>query len=529
MRASSCVTPHRRGQGRQFLLASMCLALTLVFLCATAEGLEEPRLVYPRLLEERSSEGKLVLRIHDDLILNLERASVAAPQLRVLTEEDGASVTQMYDGHEINRNLYQDRHQLATVELKMRERNAEVTGIVGPHHRIEPVPTMERSESGLIAHMVYEIKHAEVYDKALSFVEKDSRFTARNADAIGSVPEQVNIEVFVVADTVHYSRFKGPREALVYVCIMLNAANLRLTDMTKPMVSLLLTGMEKLLSEDFLIGTSEYLHDSSTIKNFREYGRKMKSAFKDPDILFLLSGRDVVTDGKDGTWDKRGAGIGYVGGVCTSFFVALGEDAPGLFTGVRTVTHEIAHLLGSMHDEDGPSSTVPRHPGAKACPWNDGYIMSYVDNGPNRHRFSKCSIEQMRFVLTVRGKTCWDVVSPSQNLTRKYPGHRNITRRICMKVFPNKENVRAEVINRNGNECKLKCYYSVVVGRFLKTYSTWKDAPDYVSCGKKMVCVRGYCVDAPNFPRKAPGGGRNVTLGTAKVRENQVTQRQTPV
>ncbi|KAH6923946.1 hypothetical protein HPB50_009585 [Hyalomma asiaticum] len=58
-------------------------------------SLEEPRLVYPRLLEGRSSDGKLVLHVHGDLTLNLEQASVAAPELRVLDEKDGASVVKM--------------------------------------------------------------------------------------------------------------------------------------------------------------------------------------------------------------------------------------------------------------------------------------------------------------------------------------------------------------------------------------------------------------------------------------------------
>ncbi|KAH6924349.1 hypothetical protein HPB50_016128 [Hyalomma asiaticum] len=173
------------------------------------KGLEEPRLVYPRLLEGRSSDGKLVLHVHDELTLNLEQATVAAPQLRFIEEKDGVSVTEMFDGNEINSNLYQDRDRLATVEVKLREGSAEIRGIVGPDHRIQPVLTAERSESGLIPHMVHEIQHAKVHDKAISFLEK---------------------------------------------------------------------------------------------------------------------------------------GIAYVSGICTRFYVGLGEDAPGVFTGVHTVTHEIGHL-----------------------------------------------------------------------------------------------------------------------------------------------------------------------------------------
>ncbi|XP_050046207.1 venom metalloproteinase antarease TserMP_A-like isoform X2 [Dermacentor andersoni] len=490
--------------------------MTLFLLCATAKGLKEPLLVYPRLLQERSSDGRLVLQVHDDLTLNLERASVAAPQLRVLREENGASVTEVYDGHEINRDLYQDRDQLATVSVKMNGKNAEVAGIVGQNHRIQPVPTMERSEAGLIPHMVYEIRRDKVYDKALSFVEnvKGSRLSARYADAKENVPREVVVEVFVVSDITHHKHFKTTKETLVYICMMMNSVNLRLTDMTSPMVRLVLTGLEKPSSEDYLHGTSDLMHDTRTIKEFQDYAFKKKSYFGRPDVVYLLSGRDVVTDGSDGKLDRMAAGIGYVAGICTSHYVALGEDIPGLFTGMHTMTHEIAHVLGSVHDGSGPSSAIERHPGAVNCPWGNGYIMSYVDNGPKHHQFSYCSLKQMQYVLTLRGRECWEVVSTPQNVSKKYPGYRNIIKKICRKAFPNIQNVEAEVVIPRTNECKLKCKHQVHVGMYIKTYSITKNAPDYTPCGDKKACVRGYCVYAPNVPPRNTGG-RKVLPGSA--------------
>ncbi|XP_075532080.1 venom metalloproteinase antarease-like TtrivMP_A isoform X2 [Dermacentor variabilis] len=489
--------------------------MALVLLCATAKGLKEPLLVYPRLLQGRSSDGRLVLQVHDDLTLYLERASVAAPRLRVLREENSASVTEVYDGHEINRDLYQDRDNLATVSVNMNGKNTEVAGIVGPNHRIEPVPTMERSEGGLIPHMVYEIKRDKVYDKALSFIEnvKGSRFSARYADPKESVPREVAVEVFVVSDIPHHRHFKTTKEALVYICIMMNSVNLRLTDMTSPMVRLVLTGLEKPSSEDYLHGTSQYMHDSRTIKEFQVYAFEKKTFFGKPDVVYLLSGRDVVTDGSDGKLDPMASGIGYVAGICTSHYVALGEDIPGLFTGMHTMTHEIAHVLGSVHDGSGPSSTVEGHPGAVNCPWGNGYIMSYVDNGPKHHQFSYCSLKQMQYVLTIRGRKCWEVVSTPQNVSKKYPGYRNIIKKICKKAFPKIENVEAEVVIPRTNECKLKCKHKVRDGMFIKEYSITKDAPDYTPCGDKRACVRGYCVYAPNVPPR--NNGTKVLAGSA--------------
>ncbi|KAG0410138.1 hypothetical protein HPB47_012748, partial [Ixodes persulcatus] len=80
--------------------------------------------------------------------------------------------------------------------------------------------------------------------------------------------------------------------------------------------------------------------------------------------------------------------LAYVGGLCWSTKVAVGEDIPLSFKGVHIAAHEIAHLLGAVHDGSGPISYIPGHPGAKKCPWTDGYIMSYIDGGEKNFRFS---------------------------------------------------------------------------------------------------------------------------------------------
>ena len=61
--------------------------------------------------------------------------------------------------------------------------------------------------------------------------------------------------------------------------------------------------------------------------------------------------------------------------------------------------HEIGHLLGSVHDGDAAPSYL-RGPGAKSCPWSEGYIMSdrrYTSRG---QLWSDCSVKQMRHFLS---------------------------------------------------------------------------------------------------------------------------------
>ncbi|KAH7933971.1 hypothetical protein HPB49_019806 [Dermacentor silvarum] len=205
-------------------------------------GIQQPRLVYPRLLEERSADGRMVMHLHDQLTLNLRKASVAARNFRVLEHEDGREVTHFFNGKDIEKDLHEDEKQFATVHVTRRDSGVEVEGVVGPYHRIEPMPEMERSDDGLIPHMIHEIEKKEMVDIEM---------------APGG---------------------KGKR--------------------------------------------SEYGH---------------------PDIAYLMTGNDVYSE-QNGKKSMNVLGIGFVGGLCTDFYVALGEDNAGLYTGMHTLTHEAGHV-----------------------------------------------------------------------------------------------------------------------------------------------------------------------------------------
>ncbi|XP_077492309.1 venom metalloproteinase BumaMPs1-like [Amblyomma americanum] len=471
-------------------------ALFILLVAAAAQGLQQPRLVYPRLLEERSADGRLVLHLHDELTLNLEGASVAAPRMRVLTQENGRPTTQFYDGNEINRNLYQDAEKMATVSLETIGKSVQLEGIVGPNHRIQPLPTAERSESGLVPHMIHEIERNEMRDKVLTFTEGNqlSHISGRaDWNRAPIPPTEVTVEVFIVADKPHHRYFNTTKDFIVYLCVTLNSANLRFQDMTRPRVKLILTGAEKNLDESFLRGNSKYTHDSQTLGAFRVYATSKKSSFGTPDVVFFFTGRDVVTDQDDGSISTNGLGIAYLGGVCTDNYVGLGEDRPGFFNGMFTFSHEMGHLLGAQHDGSKTIPLVPGYMGSESCSWEQGYLMSYKDKGANHQRFSECSLRQMRLVISYRGQTCWVVLSTQEEQSDLYPGNVVKPEDVCRNAIPDKTGVYAEVVKPKGNECKLKCSYDVRQGSYVYTYSRMADAPDYTSCGENRVCVRGLC------------------------------------
>ncbi|XP_077529816.1 venom metalloproteinase BumaMPs1-like [Haemaphysalis longicornis] len=487
------------------------VSIIIAFIFAAAEGFQkpEPRLVYPRLLEERSPEGRMVMRVHDDLTLNLRKASVAAPKLRVLTEEDGVTVTRFYDGADIEKYLYEDEEKIATVHVTSSEHGLEMRGVVGPRHRIAPMLTSERSEGGVVPHIIHEIEEEEMFDKSVNLESKDHKRMITERQNLGSYagPPVVSVEVFIVTDERHHRYFVRTELALSYLCVLVNSANLRFSATTLPRLRLVLTGMEKIEGRKFdPVSNEEYLFDEGAIKGFKLYAVGKRQAFGRPDVVYLLSGRDVITI-VEGKYSTRGLGIGYVGGVCTDAYVALGEDKPGLYTGMQTFTHELAHTLGATHDGSDPASNIPGHPSAKSCDWDVGNIMSYKNVGRSHHYFSQCSLLQIQFVLRLRGQTCWAFAGTEHTLEGVYPGMKVSFQAFCTNVFPDQKNVTVDFVNKTN--CKVRCKYEKYhsydyYGRtrlYTRVFYMDTDALDYMQCDENMVCIRGDCVDYKPIPR----------------------------
>ncbi|XP_075532283.1 venom metalloproteinase antarease TserMP_A-like [Dermacentor variabilis] len=466
------------------------------------EGKESARLVYPRLLEERSSDGRMVVQVHDDLTLNLRKSSVAAGEIRVLTEEDGRRVTRFYNGEDIEKHLYEDEEKIASVMLTTTENGVRMEGLVGPRHRIQPTQISERSEDGVVPHEIHEIEQKEMLDKTLTYKRKDVP-SERASIYGGNVPDSITVEVFIVSDKRHHSHFRDTQYQLRYLCIMINAANLRYKAMSNPKVKLLLTGLERSQKEDYIVSPKDgYLFDDLTITMFRLHALKHKKEYGNPDCVFLMTGLDVFTFYK-GEMTAAGLGIGFVSGVCTNHFVALGEDNPGLFSGTHTFAHEIAHLLGAKHDGDGPDADIPGHPGAEACPWNDGYMMSYVNKGPEFHRFSLCSLNQMRHVIRRVGPACWKVSSAGSVVKSVYPGMAVTFEKFCKALQTDKENSTYEYVTVQQSSCKVVCHFSKIISylfagripeRYSLSFTIKEDALDFMECGSNRVCIQGVCV-----------------------------------
>ncbi|KAL3170828.1 hypothetical protein MRX96_024476 [Rhipicephalus microplus] len=396
----------------------------LLFVIFPVKGLQKGQLVYPRLLEERSSEKTMVMQVHDELTLNLRKASVAAPTLRLITEEKGKTVTHYYNGKHVDRDLYEDEEQIASVIVTKDHFGVHVKGLIGPRHRIEPLPVAERSEDGLVPHAINEIEFEEMMDSTLRHTKIDKGPVTVERQLYWPVqpqvpPDPVYVEIFVVSDQNHHQHFATNDAFLAYLCVMINSANLRFAATSAPKIILLLVGAERSQTFEYVDlyqQNVKYAHDQRTLVKLKQYANKKKGEFGNPDAVFYLSGLDMYSDAAS----VLSYGVGYVSSVCTEFFVALGEDKAGLYTGTHGMTHELAHVLGAPHDGDAPPSVG--HPGSQSCPWDNGNIMSYVDKGPSHDRFSECSLRGMRHVIKLAGYACWQTLKSGYKLEDVFPG-----------------------------------------------------------------------------------------------------------
>ncbi|KAL1430921.1 hypothetical protein MTO96_014766 [Rhipicephalus appendiculatus] len=324
-------------------------------------------------------------------------------------------------------------------------------------------------------------------DKAALLAERQYNYYQR-------VPAEVTVEVFVISDQIHQRRFTQTQHLLGYMCVMINSANLRLQDTNAPRIKLLLIGLERVQSaqdEPYLKGDDKYMDDTATITVLVEYIKTRKHLYGDPDAVYLATGRDMYAmDSGVPDTRRKGNGLAFVAGVCTELFVAIGEDNAGSYDGMHALTHEVAHLLGAAHDGDEPKTNiVPGHPGALACPFSQGYIMSYLNTGPNYHRFSSCSVVQMRYVMRLRGPLCWRVKSQGHKVDGYYPGMLVTPQNICKYKFPRESSVTADTSAAVLTRCKVRCVYTKRRYLYGQVYDfpvqVEFEAPDHARCGNK--------------------------------------------
>ncbi|XP_037582019.1 A disintegrin and metalloproteinase with thrombospondin motifs 13-like [Dermacentor silvarum] len=239
----------------------------------------------------------------------------------------------------------------------------------------------------------------------------------------------------------------------------------------------------------YVFGNEKLMNDMTSLNMFREYASSKKEDYGHPDIVLLLTGRDVYESTNQGP-NKKIAGIAYEGGVCTESCVALAEDVPGSFSGVIDAAHELGHSLGASHDGSEPNKHISGHPGSLNCPASSGHLMTYVDGGSLRYRFSECNQKEIRHVLRARGKKCWDINAEKIYAVEDvYPGAVLKPTEYC-KRFYRSNKVYSSADFRLKSTCKMKCCALLRSGKYACNLHPMLD---YMPCSYKKKCFQGVC------------------------------------
>ncbi|XP_075550606.1 venom metalloproteinase antarease-like TtrivMP_A isoform X2 [Dermacentor variabilis] len=479
-------------------------SLWLLFLLrASCFGSQEPGIIYPRVLSSRDDTGQKVIKLSDQLTLNLEKSTVFPEELLVHTTIDGTPARYLVNGKDQEANLYHDMQNMASLDVS-EEDGLQIVGVLGHTLRIKPLPEMERSSEGHMAHMLYHVDEPEFLHnvepkgygipKSLdpsAFSGSEKRMpsgpdTSNTSDFLESrsmdtamtrLPTTIYPEVHVVLDYLLSKAYQfNLKKILRFLAIMANAEH------DEPYM-VPVRGYER---------TRNILYEP-TLGNFTVYVRK-QAYFSSADIVFLLTYRNL-SEWQGSKLVSWFGGYAYTGTACTAWKVGMSEERPLTYYGVYVFAHELAHVLGCMHDGSGPRSWPPGMIGSKDCPWSEGYMMSYEFKVPQMYSFSRCCAREIRNFYNRPNYSCLRHVNinlpPAHS--KDFPGDRVKKDTFCRKVYYEFGYGKADT-EWGARNCYLKCYYKRGSNLFKYAY-----AVDGTKCGDGKVCVLGNCTTRPTI------------------------------
>ena len=315
-----------------------------------------------------------------------------------------------------------------------------------------------------------------------------------------SLTGTVRPEILVVVDkSLHHQLGNEDSATNNYVRNFWNAVNLRFRLISNPRVELNIAGI--------IIGKSSsqtpYLRDS------RVSGRKFearkaldlmgKHFFKSDrslpvfDLVVTMTNLDMCRY-KEGekSCNKATAGFAYVGGACVVNkylkkinSVALVEDTGG-YSGVIVAAHEVAHLLGAVHDGDGPVRSVGG-PGARQCGWREGFIMSDARRSVRGLAWSDCTQAQLSHFLSSPTARCLTNPPHSHHLSLLSDHQPSLDTQCEREMGPG-----SKACFRDGRVCtQLFCHNP---GKPRSNCISYRPALEGSQCGAREVCRDGRCV-----------------------------------
>lgn len=435
--------------------------------------------------------SSLLLHINDKIILNLERSSVLADELHFITTSDQGNELQMVNTSSIQESLYHDTHHQSSVRIQDQDGFVQVEGVINSKLRIKPLPDSERSSRGRVLHKVYEVHERQEGSlregRVLERPQNDDRNDRRLRKSQEPEGRDANVELFIVelhaiSDKAHQVRFKNNEDLIAYLAVMSNAVNLRYLDMKNPRMKFKLIGVTRSQNDSFSKVGKGTVESEPTLDGLGKYFKEGKLP-GNPDLVYFATGLDMI-EFEQGKMSTGITGLAYRSEVCRKYRVGMGEDIPTSYSGVKTMAHELAHILGSPHDT------------TQKCPWSEGYLMSYLDGGTKKYRLSTCSEEEIRKTVHSLPKSCFDEQSKTNYLAvyKKYPGQSVRPQYYCrrmLKVKGKRSKVSAKKPAFLSKQCKMNC----CVQSSLADMCYKVNILEGMECTTGKTCRRGVCGD----------------------------------
>uniref|UniRef100_A0A6G5A9F0 Putative secreted metalloprotease n=1 Tax=Rhipicephalus microplus TaxID=6941 RepID=A0A6G5A9F0_RHIMP len=160
--------------------------------------------VYPRVIEGRNEAGQMVIKLTDDITLNLEKGSVVGEDFLLRTYQGDIMEHNYLDGHLLEENLYEDLNYLASLIVSESD-GLTVEGVLGNNYGVKPLASQERTTEGNIPHLLYELPRHEY--KLNSIQRPVSSFVSQRDDVKKWPPRRAVVELLLIVDSAFRSQF----------------------------------------------------------------------------------------------------------------------------------------------------------------------------------------------------------------------------------------------------------------------------------------------------------------------------------
>ncbi|XP_037525128.1 venom metalloproteinase antarease-like TtrivMP_A [Rhipicephalus sanguineus] len=483
-----------------FYLRLLCFYLCLCAIlqvthCGKIPG--EGTLVFPKLLESRDDRGTRLLKISDDLTLNLEKSSVMGKEFLLRTYQGHVMQHNYLDGEALEEDLYHDPKQFASV-IVSEENGLQVEGVLGPKLAIKPFEGQGRSAGARdVPHLIYKIEDNDGVYAGKGVTVKERANISERQNQNGARPDTIYPELLLAVDSTFRAQFKTKYTLMKYLMITMNSVNVRYMTVSNPSVRLTFCALEILTvtQETFLLKQGKYVHALRTLGSLRDHVRNNTQKYSIYDGVYLITGLDMAEHTYYG-WNGNLLGYAYIGGICTWQKVGYGEDTVGTFRGIRILAHEVGHLLGCPHD----GQTSGYYTSAN-CPWNDGFIMRYMEIDSRSMKFSQCCNTMISWLAWSQTGACLLTATAKRKIKKKYytklfVGNIMTRDQICKMSFPNVPDTRF-IADYNGFEnCMARCFMPASVYGYETFMPTF--LPDNSPCTENngTRCRNGDCTQA---------------------------------